>query len=76
MSSKTRTKSRIADLYIDDNRLTKTSNDMEKAKVLSDKFSNVFVTEPDGEMLIPETRAVPSFKSHRNYRRNDREGLA
>lgn len=36
--SKTRTKSRIADLYMDNNRLAKISNDKEKAKVLSDKF--------------------------------------
>lgn len=56
LSSKTKTKAKTADLYVDKNRLCTTSNDKEKAKVLSDKFFNVFITEPEGELPSIEPR--------------------
>lgn len=63
VSSKTRTKSRIADLYTDEDRLLKTTCDKEKAMVLSDKFSAVFVTEPEGELPRPQPREAPILEN-------------
>lgn len=50
VQSKTRTKSRIPELYKDHERKVKTGSDKEKAEVLSEYFSKVFVNEPEGEV--------------------------
>ena len=59
MSSNTRTKSRIVDLYVDENNQVKTASDKEKAMVFADKFSSVFVREPEGEVPRIPPRNVP-----------------
>lgn len=49
VASKTRTKSRISDLYKDEGRTEKTRSDKEKAEILSKQFASVYIDEPDGE---------------------------
>ncbi len=59
--SKTRTKSRIGDLYVDVGKAIKATSDQEKANILSEQFATVFVKEPEGSTPSAITREVPSM---------------
>lgn len=61
VSSKTRTKSRIADLYMDEDKVSKTTCDKEKAMVFAEKFSSVFVKELDVDVPGISSKNVPSL---------------
>ena len=52
VKSKSKTKTSIADLYIDESKTTLTDSDEVKANVLGNFFSSVFTIEP--EDLLPE----------------------
>lgn len=62
MSSKTNIKSRIANFYMDDNNQVKMTGDKEKAMVFADKFSSLFIKEPENEVPRFCPRNVPSLK--------------
>ena len=53
INKKTKIKTSIGDLYINQETANspKTENDLEKAEILSDYFSNVFVIEPEGQAI-------------------------
>lgn len=53
------TKSRIGDLYKDEERTVRTTTDKEKANTLLDKFLDVFVTEKRGELPTLSPKNVP-----------------
>ena len=59
VTSKTRTKSRIGDLYKDENRDQVSTTDKEKADILSEQLAGVFVNEPDGEPPQAIRKDVP-----------------
>lgn len=59
IQSKTRTKSRIPELYVDADKRAKTVSDKEKVEVLAEKFSDVFIKEPDGEIPRGKREDVP-----------------
>lgn len=63
VSSKPRTKSRIVDLYVDENNLVKTTSDKEKAMVFAEKFSSVFVKETEEEVPRISPRNVPILEN-------------
>ncbi len=61
MSSKTRTKSRAADLSVDETNQLKTTCDKDKGMLFAEKLSSVFVKESEDEAprIIP--KSVPSL---------------
>lgn len=62
VQSKTRTKSKIPDMYKDKENNIKTVNDKEKADVLSKQFSDVFISEPGGEIPACQRRRVETLQ--------------
>ncbi|KAG7172219.1 hypothetical protein Hamer_G009566, partial [Homarus americanus] len=62
VQTKTRTKARIADLCKDEEKLQKTVNDQEKADVLSEQFSRVFIKEPDRGIPTANKKDVPALQ--------------
>ncbi len=62
VSSKTRTKSRIGDLYKNGENDT-ARTDKEKADVLLEQFASVFITEPEGESPPAMTRNIPRMNN-------------
>ena len=48
VQTKVRTKSRVSDLYVDEEKKEKAVNSKEKAEVLASFFSSVFTREPTG----------------------------
>ncbi|KAG7178057.1 putative Endonuclease-reverse transcriptase-containing protein 8, partial [Homarus americanus] len=62
VQTKTRTKARIADLYKDEEKVQKTVNDQEKADVLSEQFSQVFIKEPDRGIPTANKKEVPALQ--------------
>ncbi|KAG7163715.1 hypothetical protein Hamer_G002947 [Homarus americanus] len=62
VQTKTRTKARIADLYKDEEKVQKTVNDQEKADVLSEQFSRVFIMEPDRGIPTANKKDVPALE--------------
>ena len=63
VTSKTRTKSRIGDLYKNEQSLSKGTSDKEKADILSEQFASVFVQEPEGELSQVTTRNAPKLSN-------------
>jgi hypothetical protein len=61
--SKTKTKSNIPDLFKDDNKTEFTNSDKEKATVLVDFFTSVFIIEGDGKMPDIEKIDVPPLET-------------
>lgn len=61
VQSKTKSKSRIPELYKGTAEERRTENDLEKAEVLSEQFSKVFVTEPEDEVPRCERKDVPTL---------------
>ena len=59
VTSKTRTKSRIGELYKDENRGQVSTTDKEKADILWEQLAGVFVKQPDGEPPQAVRKDVP-----------------
>ena len=59
VASKIRMKSRIGDLYRDNEKTEKDTGNKEKANLLSEQFSGVFIEEPEGESPPATPRYVP-----------------
>ncbi|KAK4326060.1 hypothetical protein Pmani_003391 [Petrolisthes manimaculis] len=62
VQSKTTNKPRIPELYKNCDKLIKTNGDLEKAEVLGEQFSGVFVHEPEGEIPRCTMRNVPTLQ--------------
>ena len=59
VQSKTINKPRIPELYRNNDKLLKTSSDLEKAEALAEQFSRVFVQESEGEIPTCSVQDVP-----------------
>ena len=59
VASKIRMKSCIGDLYRDNEKTEKVTGNEEKANLLSEQFSGVFIEEPEGESPPATPRCVP-----------------
>ena len=61
--SKMRIKTKIQQLYMNESKSQLTSNDKEKAQVLANQFSKVFVEEPGGDLPNCTNRLAPAFNN-------------
>ena len=59
VSKKSKTKSSIPDLYVDDNKQNLTKSDIEKSNVLGDFFASVFTDEPSDDLPDITIKDVP-----------------
>lgn len=51
----------LMDLYEDNEKQIKTGSEKEKADILSKQFSEVFISEPEGEVPVCERLRVPTL---------------
>lgn len=59
VNSRTRTVSKVGNLYKDERKQSMAETDYDKANVLNEYFSNVFITEPDDKIPKPNNRDTP-----------------